>query len=85
MTEHTLPLASNANNTALSIAKINEPPLFSFYGQGTPIGALGMEQGPLIGKLFIKEGKLHFEGDMDQSARMFADKVIEIFDQIKAP
>ena len=38
----------------------------SFYGR----------ENVKIGRLYEKDGKLHFEGDIDQSAELFFDSVI---------
>jgi len=34
-----------------------------------------------IGRLFPKDGKLHFEGDADESAVVFFDAVIRLYNQ----
>lgn len=33
------------------------------------------------GRLFFKDGKLYFEGNVDQSARIFFDQVIKIYEK----
>ena len=38
---------------------------------------LGTNNNDPQGKLFLKDGKLHFEGDVDVSAKLFFDTVIK--------
>lgn len=35
----------------------------------------------LIGKLSVRNGKMHFEGDVDESAKLFFECVCKVYDR----
>jgi len=39
------------------------------------------DDGKVIGRLFKKEGKLNFEGDVEKSAKIFFDAVIKMMEK----
>lgn len=38
-------------------------------------------KGPRIGRLWEKEGRLAFEGDVEESAQVFFDKIIRLYSE----
>ena len=58
--------------THIHIAKFQPPPLsLSFHDVN--------DNSNTVGRFFEKDGKLHFEGDVDKSAEIFVREVIRLF------
>ena len=62
--------------TNIHIAKFTPPPLsLAFHEIGN---------NNEVGRFFEKDGKLHFEGDVDKSAEIFVKEIIRMFNaQVK--
>lgn len=43
------------------------------------------KDGKQIGRINVVNGKLVFEGDMEESAQLFAEEVVKIFNQLTEP
>jgi len=56
---------------------------FKITGDFTPppMNLTFLDSNNEVGRFFEKDGKLHFEGNVDESAQIFVKEVIRLFDK----